>query len=95
MAKKSATKKRGAKKAPKPQPIELPLKITPMEGFGGGFRQEWISGKSPDGTKVALESGAGLGNPLLTFRIERPGQKPEWWTADMADLLQRWAKEVA
>lgn len=59
-----------------------------MKGFGGGFRQEWIKVELPNGRgNVELQSGAGLGNPLLTFSHERAG-KTRFWTADLRPLIR-------
>ncbi len=40
--------------------FKVNLEFEIQKGFGGGFRTEWVSS----------ESGAGLGNPYLTFWIE-------------------------
>lgn len=67
--------------------INVPFKK--MEGFGGGFRQEWITAKPDNGEFVAgIDSGAGLGNPLITFWIEEKGQQRRSYTASVADLLE-------
>jgi hypothetical protein len=65
----------------------------PMKGFGGGFRQGWISG-SKGKTKFGLDSGAGLGNPFVTLWVEKNGEKTKYYTADMAKVLESILEQV-
>lgn len=74
--------------------MKIEIEFKPMQGFGGGFRTEWISATSED-LKAGLDSGAGLGNPMLTFWIERAGAKREYFTANMADVLQAAVEKCA
>lgn len=61
----------------------------PMEGFGGGFRQEWISGEADD-VEVGLDTGAGLGNPYLTCWAQIGDGDRRYETIDVRPLLQAW-----
>lgn len=72
----------------KPTEFTVELKFSPMGGIGGGFREEWISGKG-NGVQFSLDSGAGLGNPLLTLQI-RYGDKGSYryFTADIRPMLE-------
>ena len=73
--------------------IKVELEFEPMKNFGGGFRTEWISGKNED-MEIGLDSGGGLGNPLLTFWIEKKGEPRKYFTADMRDLLSQLAEKI-
>lgn len=67
--------------------MKYQMTFSPMKGFGGGFRQEWVSTETPE-FSAGLDSGAGLGNPLLTFWIEKKGGKRKTYTASIADLFK-------
>lgn len=67
--------------------INVNITFEPMQGMGGGFRAEWISAENAI-LKAGLDSGGGLGNPLLTLWIERKDSKREWFTCDMRKVLQ-------
>jgi hypothetical protein len=73
--------------------VKIEIEFKPMEGLGGGFRTDWISAEN-DELEAGLDSGGGLGNPYLTFWIERKNQKRQYFTADMRPVLQA-AVEVA
>lgn len=76
-----AVKKKAVEKS-----FAVPLKFKPMEGFGGGFRTDWVSAEHK-GLKFGLDSGADMGNPSLTFCIEKKG-KTRYYTADIGDVLR-------
>lgn len=63
------------------------LVFEPMKGLGGGLRQEWVSGEG-NGIKFSLDTGTGLGNPLMTLCVERKGGKVEYFTADIRPMLR-------
>lgn len=68
--------------------IEVNLTFEPMKGMGGGFRTDWISAKN-ENLVAGIDSGAGLGNPYLTFWIEeKPGQR-KYFTADLREVLPK------
>lgn len=72
--------------------FNLELEFKPMQGYGGGFRTEWITATDEadkSGFSAGLDSGGGFGNPLLTFWVQS-GKKGErrYYTADMRLLLQ-------
>jgi hypothetical protein len=67
--------------------MKITMEVKPMQGFGGGFRQEWASAEGV-GFKAGMDSGGGLGNPYLTFWIEKGGKKREYHTADMRDVFR-------
>lgn len=71
--------------------IEVTAK--PMEGFGGGFRQEWISGEK-DGVVVQLSSGAGFGNVFLTLMVAIDGEEVRWEVIDVRPLVETWAAAI-
>lgn len=83
-----------SKKATPRAPLSwsFPVEFKPMEGMGGGFRTGWVSAEYK-GKKFGLESGAGLGNPFLTFFVESGG-KTKYYTADMGDLLRRLHSQI-
>lgn len=66
--------------------FDIPITFEPMVGMGGGFRTDWVSG-SGKGISFGLESGAGLGNPLLTFWIEKKNKR-DYYTADIQVLAR-------
>lgn len=68
------------------KPFSLKLDFKPMKGMGGGFRTEWVSGSNSE-IKAGIDSGAGLGNPLITFWIEKSGGKRHYYTANVQDVL--------
>jgi hypothetical protein len=71
------------------QGFEIPLTFTPQKGFGGGFRTEWLSAKAETPAfEAGIDSGAGLGNPYLTFWIELDGEPRRYFSADVRDLLR-------
>ena len=72
----------------KPDKIKIELTFTPMKGFGGGFRTEWCSAERDDGTAAGMDSGGGLGNPLLTFWFRPKDGKRVYYTADIRPLIQ-------
>lgn len=81
------------KKATKPgEKYTVELVFEPMEGMGGGFRQEWLSGEG-NGIKFTLDSGAGLGNPLFTLNVERK-KKSYYYTADIRPMIQKLLADV-
>lgn len=67
--------------------MKTEIEFKPMEGLGGGFRSEWISAENSE-LKAGFDSGAGLGNPLLTFWIEVKGERRRYFTCDMSDALK-------
>lgn len=68
--------------------LKVGLIFKPMEGFGGGFRQEWVSGKG-NGVEFGLDSGAGLGNGYLTLWIKKKGEKDRrYYTASVKEMLE-------
>ncbi len=67
------------------KPFKVTLEFKPMEGLGGGFRSDWVSGGNGE-IKAGIDSGAGLGNPQMTFWIERNGKR-EYYTANIQDVL--------
>lgn len=71
----------------KPEPFTTQLSFKPMDGIGGGFRTEWLTGHG-DSIKFGLDSGAGVGNPLLTFWIEQGNGKRQYYTADVQELVK-------
>lgn len=73
------------KRKTKPGAFSVTLTFNPMEGLGGGFRQEWASAKCSD-FKAGIDSGAGLGNPLMTFWFERNGKR-QYFTADINAVM--------
>lgn len=75
-----------SKKKEKDIVLSVPLDFKPMKGFGGGMRQEWITAEGDDLT-AGLDSGAGLGNPLLTFWIEPKVGERRYYTVSVQDLL--------
>lgn len=68
--------------------LETALRFEPLEGLTG-LRQEWITGERKDAT-FGFDVGAGLGNPLLTFWVERGGKR-RYYACDMSSVLQRLA----
>jgi hypothetical protein len=68
--------------------FELQLTFKPQEGFGGGFRTEWLTGTNSEVT-AGLDSGAGLGNPYLTFWIQPKDDesKRRYYNVDVRDIL--------
>lgn len=66
--------------------MKTEIEFKPMTGLGGGFRSEWISASNNE-LEAGFDSGAGLGNPQLTFWIERKGQKRQYFTCDMGEVL--------
>lgn len=76
--------------------FEVPVNFTPMKGFGGGFRMPWISGENED-IQLGLDSGGGVGNPLMTFWFEDKTGKckdRQYFTVDMRDVLQSLGEQV-
>lgn len=80
------------KKIEKKNQFTIPLEFKPQEGFGGGFRSEWVSAEG-NGIKAGFDSGAGLWNPFLTFWIEKKGKK-SYYNANVGDLLRAAIDEV-
>ena len=72
---------------------ELTVEAKPQEGFGGGFRQGWISGEG-DGVEFSLDSGAGLGNPYLTLHVEFEDGTTVWENIDMRTLVTAWVNSI-
>lgn len=71
--------------------MKLELLVEPMKGFGGGFRQEWATAEGKQDGKAfeaGIDSGGGLGNPLLTFWIKREGEDKVYYTADIRPILR-------
>lgn len=67
--------------------LNVTLRFKPQQGLGGGFRQEWVTAK--DKTLVAgLDTGAGLGNPMFTFWIERTKTERAYFDVDVRDILR-------
>lgn len=71
----------------KGKPFSCELKFKPMEGFGGGFRAEWVTA-SWDNSEAGIDSGGGMGNPFLTFWIEEGRKERRYYTADIRDLFK-------
>lgn len=67
--------------------LKFEVVFEPMKGLGGGFRQEWVSAKF-EGGECGLDSGAGLGNPLMTFWVEPKGKKRQYFTADITKMVK-------
>lgn len=65
--------------------FDVPITFSPMIGVGGGFRTEWVTGKG-HGVEFGLDSGAGVGNPYLTFWIEKNGKRA-YYTSEIRDLV--------
>lgn len=73
--------------------IEVSFKERPPKSFGGGLYQEWISGDG-DGVKFGLNSGAGLGNPMLSLWVEKDGKRV-YYDADVRDLITTLVEKVS
>jgi hypothetical protein len=72
-------------KSKKDVEFEVVLKFKPMKGLGGGFRQEWVSG-SGNGVKFHLDTGTGLGNPMMTLVVTKGGED-HYFDADIRPTL--------
>lgn len=53
----------------------------------GGFRQEWVSAEG-DGYTAGVDSGAGYGNPLMTFWFKK-GDKKQYFTASIEQVIRQ------
>lgn len=72
----------------KDKPLKVQLDFAPVKGIGYGFRQDWIEAKGVD-VSAGLDSGAGLGNPMLTFWVKEKGGKTHYFEADMQTVLTK------
>lgn len=71
------------------KPFTVTVKFEPMKGLGGGFRTEWVSGKNQN-LEAGIDSGGGVGNPLMTYWIQEKGEKKRrYFTVDIRDVLQQ------
>lgn len=66
--------------------VEVSVKFKTMVGFGGGLRTEWVTG-SGRGIEFGLDSGAGTGNPLMTFWVKKKCVR-EYYTADVREMIE-------
>lgn len=78
---------------------KLEATATPEMGYGGGFRQQWVTGETTDnsGEKIefSLDSGAGLGNRYLTLAVTYVDRKiTVRENIDMAEFLKGWLESV-
>lgn len=63
--------------------------------MGGGFYQNWVEGTDKkSGKVVGIHSGAGLGNPILTFYSEEKGGRRRYFDIDVRDILKLCDKEL-
>jgi hypothetical protein len=67
--------------------LQATLTFVPQEGVGGGFRLDWLDAKAND-MHAGLDTGAGLGNPMFTFWIERKGTGRAYFECDIRDLFR-------
>jgi len=68
--------------------FKVEIEFEPMKGMGGGFRSEWLSGENSE-IEAGIDSGAGLGNPLMTFWFRRkPGGERVYFTSNMQKLFE-------
>jgi hypothetical protein len=72
----------------KEETFKITLEFKTMKGFGGGFRQDWVSGENEE-LKAGMDSGGGLGNPLLTFWIEKKGENRKYFTTNISKALEQ------
>lgn len=79
---------------------DLPITATVVEGVPIydamntlNMRQSWLTGTAEEGGKVVefeLDSGAGLGSPMLQLSIQAPGEGMTRELIDVRDLLRWW-----
>ncbi len=67
--------------------FQVIITFKPMKDLGGGFRTEWISGEIENKLRAGIDSGGGLGNPLMTFWYEKTGSRREYFTCHMGEVL--------
>lgn len=59
-----------------------------------GLRQGWISAEIPGVGDVNLDSGAGLGSPVLWFIHPGPDGKRMTWSANMGEVFRQLVGEL-
>lgn len=73
----------------------LPLTATSMPSNRmSGFRSGWLSGDDAGGLSFTLDSGAGLGNPMLTLTVKRGDKTIAIETANISPLVEEWVRAV-
>lgn len=66
--------------------LPVTFKPWPPNTLGGGFRLDWLTGSNKK-LSAGFDCGAGLGNPMLTFWVERNGKR-QYFDADMREVLR-------